>query len=96
MYNSPIGVPDITDWENLYGRDVAGALLDKRDGTYTGQVTVFKAGDFKLSIQYDRVEFSNSPFSPYHVSPAPVMGTKSIPLGFVNTAQVSVLSTFLV
>lgn len=50
MYNSPIGVPDITDWENLYGRDVAGALLDKRDGTYTGQVTVFKAGDFKLSI----------------------------------------------
>lgn len=36
MYNSPIGIPDIVDWENLYGRDVAGALLDKRDGSYTG------------------------------------------------------------
>lgn len=43
---SPIGMADIPNWQILYGINVAGAVQDNTDGTYIGQITVFKAASF--------------------------------------------------
>lgn len=35
-WGSPIGIPDISNWIEIYGQDIAGIAEDNNDGTYTG------------------------------------------------------------
>lgn len=93
-YDSQIGVPDLVGWENIYGKNVAGAVQDNQDGTYEGQVTVFRAGEFSLSIELFGEEFLNSPFTPYLVTPSDLYAPNSVPVGFSANAAVNVESTF--
>jgi len=32
---SPIGLPDASNWQAVYGTDIAGLAIDNSDGTYT-------------------------------------------------------------
>lgn len=44
------GVPDLQDWQEIYGEDIAGlAVFNNRsaavpDSSYTGQFTIYRAG----------------------------------------------------
>lgn len=70
----------------MYGINVAGAVQDNTDGTYIGQITVFKAASFKLHVSINGSEFQSSPFSPMTVSPADLYAPNSIQTGFVSSA----------
>ena len=60
---SPIGVPDLANWVQIYGQDIAGIAEDNLDGTFTCQVTVFRAGKFILHVQVNGLEVAGSPSS---------------------------------
>lgn len=93
---SPIGMADLTDWQLVNGRDIAGAVQDLGTGTYMGQVTVFKAGAFTLDVKVGDVPMTGSPFAPFTVSPVEVHGPKSLPAGAPTSAVAGTPSTFQV
>ena len=49
-FTSPISVADLTNWQQIYGLNIAGAVQDLGTGTYVGQVTIFKADEFTLDV----------------------------------------------
>ena len=51
-YLSPIGVPDLANWPFVYGKDISGIALDRKDGTYASQYTIYKGID--VSAVYTR------------------------------------------
>jgi hypothetical protein len=53
-YVSPLSLPDLANWDTIYGKDVSGIALDNGDGTYASQFTIYRAGTFTLGIQIDR------------------------------------------
>jgi hypothetical protein len=73
----PPGVTDLANWEEIYGRDISGlAVFNNKssdaDSTYTGQVTIYRAGRFTLSILVNGIHIISSPLTvaPIDVSPA--------------------------
>ena len=49
-YTSPIGVPDIANFDTVTGKDFGGAVASNDDGTYKITYTVFRAGTFNLTL----------------------------------------------
>lgn len=95
-YTSPISVADLTNWQQIYGTDIAGAVEDLGTGTYIGQVTIFKAGVFTLDVKINSIQVTGSPFSTLTVSPVEVYAPNSVPTGVPTTAVAGVASTFKV
>ena len=93
-YTSPISVADLTNWQQINGVDIAGAVEDLGTGKYIGQVTIFKAGQFTLDVKINSIEMTGSPFSTFTVSPVEVYAPQSVPLGVPTTAVAGVTSTF--
>jgi hypothetical protein len=65
---SPLpGVPDLYDWERIYGRDIAGlAIFNNRSNSephssYTAQLTIFRAGKYSLDIMINGKHVIASP-----------------------------------
>lgn len=61
-YASPISVPDLPNWSFIHGKDISGIALDKGDGTYASQFTIFRAGTYALSIKINDVHVKQSPY----------------------------------
>lgn len=60
-YPSPIGVADLPNWPTIYGKDISGIALDRRDGTYASQLTIFRAGSYIVNTIINNVGVKNSP-----------------------------------
>ena len=95
-FDSPIGVADLTNWEYINGKDIAGVIQDLGDGTYSGQVTILKAAAFTLDVQVNDVSMTGSPFSPLTVSPSEIYAPQSVPATTPTTAVAGVQTTFKV
>jgi Filamin/ABP280 repeat len=61
-YLSPINVPDLPTWQFNYGKDITGLALDRFDGTYASQLTIYRAGTYALSIKVNEVHVKQSPY----------------------------------
>lgn len=61
------------------------------DGTYQGQLTLYRAGTFTLSVKVNGQHVKDSPWSPVLVSPsdlyAPACVTKGIPVSMLAGTQ---------
>ena len=95
-FTSPISVADLTNWQQIYGLNIAGAVQNLGTGTYVGQVTIFMAGEFTLNVKINDIEMTGSPFSTFTVSPVEVYGPLSVPSGVPAIAVAGVTSTFQV
>jgi len=60
-YFSPIGVADLPNWPTIYGKDISGIALDRHDGTYASQLTIFRAGEYRINSVLNNVDVKNSP-----------------------------------
>jgi hypothetical protein len=67
---SPLtGVPDLEDWDRIYGRDVAGLAMFKNDSqadpesSYVCQFTLYRAGTFSLEILLNGGHVTDSPLT---------------------------------
>jgi hypothetical protein len=49
-YLSPIGLPDLTNWQNVIGINFYGIIESNNDGTFKVYLTILKAGTFDLNI----------------------------------------------
>ena len=47
---SPIAIPNLTNWQAIYGTNIAGIASTNNDGSYTCQITIFRAGSFNLDV----------------------------------------------
>ena len=95
-FTSPISVADLTNWQQIYGLNIAGAVQGLGTGTYVGKVTIFKAGEFTLDVKINDIEMTGSPFSIFTVSPVEVYGPLSVPSGVPAIVVAGVTSTFQV
>ncbi len=80
-WGSPIAIPDATDWQSIYGTDIAGLAIDNGDGTLTAQVTVYKAGSFIMDVKVNSIHLTGSPYSPFLVEPSNLYGPACEPKG---------------
>ena len=67
---SPLpGVPDLEDWDRIYGRDIAGLAVFKNssltdpESSYVCQFTIFRAGTFSLEIMLNGGHVIDSPLN---------------------------------
>jgi Filamin/ABP280 repeat len=100
-YASPIGVPDLANWGFVYGKDVSGIALDRSDGTYASQYTIFRAGRFALSVKVNNVDVKLSPYqqpqSDYlYVTPADLYAPNCVVKQVVLAYTAGTLSSFQV
>ena len=86
-FTSPISIADLTNWQQIYGLNIAGAVQDLGAGTYVGQVTIFKADEFTLDVKINDIEMTGSPFSTFTASPVEVYGPLSVPSGVPSIAE---------
>lgn len=86
-YDSPIGVADLDNWEEVLGYNIAGSVEDLGDGTYECLVTIMKAAEFTMEVNVNDVPLTGSPFSPLYVVPAEIYAPQC-----VGTAPTSVVS----
>lgn len=88
-YTSPISIADYTNWQQIYGEDVAGIASDNGDGTYNCQVTMYRAATFNLNVKINNEDVDSSPFSNHFVvTPADVYAPNCV-LGSTPSALVS-------
>ena len=100
-YPSPLGLPDITNWAQIYGKDIAGISMDNGDGTYTGQITIYRAGKFSLSIMIDDLHVAGSPYELpssdyYYITSSDIYAPLCLVNGLVTTFSAGVTSTFYI
>lgn len=82
---SPIAIADAADWQAVYGSNISGIAIDNSDGTMTGQVTIYRAGEYTLNIQVNSLHISQSPHSPLQVKPTYLYAPYCVPLGIPAT-----------
>lgn len=85
---SPIGITDATDWESIYGTNIAGIAIDNNDGSYAGQITVYRAGAFRIDVKVNSLHINGSPYSPLLVEPTNIYAPYCVPLG-IETSMVA-------
>lgn len=67
---SPIEVVDDPTWTTTYPSPVSGtATNSNNDGTLAGSVTIYRAGDYELTITVDGSNVINSPHLYLQVEP---------------------------
>lgn len=91
---SPIGVSDLTNWDQIFGQDIAGISVDAEDGTLAAQVTVFRAGNFILHVLINGLDVVGSPFTPLEITPSEIYGPSCIVDGLVSTSTAGAAITF--
>ena len=96
LFNSPISVPNLANWEILNGKDIAGVVQDQGSGIYNGQVTILKAATFTIDIRVNDVQISGSPFSLLTVNPTEVYAPQTIAASPPTTVISGILTTFKV
>lgn len=77
-WGSPIGVSDLTNWDYIYGRDIAGLAVDSNNGKFKGQITVFRAGTYILHVKVNGINIIGSPLSYLLVEPSDIYGPNCI------------------
>lgn len=89
-WTSPLSVPDFLNWEEIYGRDIAGlAAFDNTtdpdsDSTYRGQVTIYRAGTFTLQVRINGIDVQESPMPAWlRVAPSDLYAPNSIVQGLL-------------
>ena len=85
---SPIAVPDATAWESIYGTDIAGIAIDNSDGSYAGQITIYRAGEFSILIRINSIDIMDSPYSPLLVEPTNIYAPYCVPKG-IETVMIA-------
>jgi hypothetical protein len=60
---SPIDIPDLYNWQALYGANIAGITTKNQDGSYQGQLTLYRAGTFQLYVKINRQHVIDSPWT---------------------------------
>ena len=91
---SPISISDAQDWQSIYGTNIAGIAIDNNDGTMTGQVTIYRAGIFTLTIRVNGIHIDGSPHAPLSVSPTHLYAPFCEPLGIPSTMTAGETYTF--
>lgn len=91
---SPIAIPDAQNWQSIYGTDIAGLAVDNKDGTYTAQVTVYKAGKFIIDVKVNSIHVTGSPFDPLLISPSNLYGPACEPKGIPTTMVAGVAYSY--
>lgn len=54
-YLSPILVPDMDNWQSVYGKVITGSTVDANDGTLTASIMIYRAATYRLNIDVDGV-----------------------------------------
>ena len=62
-WTSPIGVPDLKQWQQVFGKDIVGIASSNNDGTFSSQITLYRAGSYQLSVQVNGADVTDSPFT---------------------------------
>ncbi len=98
-YLSPIGVPDLSNWDYVYGKDIKGLSIDNGDGTYSSQYTIYRAGTYALSIKVNYVDLQGSPYSQpssdyLYITPSDIYAPNCVVKQVVLTYTAGVTSTF--
>lgn len=78
---SAIGIADATNWQAIYGSNIAGIAIDNNDGTMTGQVTVYRAGVYVINTLVNSIYIIDSPMSPLLVRPTYLYAPYCVTLG---------------
>ncbi len=100
-YQSPIAVPDLANWAVIHGKDVSGIALDRKDGTYASQFTIFRAGKFTLSIKISNEHVKRSPYggpeSDYlYITPSDIYAPNCVVKQVVTAYTAGTTSSFLI
>lgn len=82
---SPIGIPDLANWAAIFGKNIAGIASTKGDGTYTCQLTIFRAGSFTLNVKVNGLDVRNSPWNVLEVRPTTLYAPSCVPLDIPTT-----------
>ena len=80
-YLSPIGVPDLPNWDLIYGFSIQGSATDNGDGTMAASVTVKRAGSYLLTVLVNGADVIGSPYSFLDIQPTTISGPACIEVG---------------
>jgi hypothetical protein len=92
-YPSPIGVADLPNWPTIYGKDISGIALDRRDGTYASQLTIFRAATYIVNTIINIVGVKNSP-QEFEIIPSDLYAPNCIVKNVVLAYTAGTLSSF--
>jgi hypothetical protein len=95
-WSSPIGIPDLFNWQKVYGSNIVGISTNNGNGSYQGQLTLYRAGIFKLNITVNGQHVKSSPWSPVLVSPTDLYAPSCVPKGIPTTMFAGTQYTFLI
>lgn len=91
---SPIGIPDLQNWQALYGTNIAGVATNNKDGSYQGQLTLYRAGLYQLSVKINDQHVVDSPWTPVLVLPTNLYAPSCVPLGVPSLIEAGSQYTF--
>ena len=91
---SPIAIDDAADWQSTYGTNIAGIAIDNNDGSYAGQITIYRAGEFYIDVKINSSHIAGSPYSPLLVAPTNIYAPYCVPKGIPETMIAGTEYTF--
>jgi len=91
---SPISIPDLANWQSIYGVDIAGLCSNNNNGVYNCQLTTYRAGLYTMSVKVNGLHVFNSPWSPVNVSPTDLYAPSCVPKGIPVTMVAGTQYTF--
>jgi hypothetical protein len=91
---SPISIPDLTNWQSIFGIDIAGLCSNKNNGAYSCQLTTYRSGLYSLSVKVNGLNVLNSPWSPVNVAPTELYAPSCVPKGIPLTMVAGTQYTF--
>lgn len=87
-YISPIGVGDLERWEDIWGKNITGELIEKPDhpGQYEAFISIFRAGMYAFHVRVFGEDILGFPKN-FDIAPNPsIYAPKSIISG-LNTSE---------
>ena len=93
---SPIGIVDLENWAAIFGSNIAGIASTNNDGSYTCQVTIYRAGSLHLNVKINGWNVLNSPWATLRVSPTNLYAPSCVPLSIPTTMIAGTLYQFLI
>jgi hypothetical protein len=94
-WNSEIGIEDLPGWSSVYGKDTLGLVSDNADGSYSCQITIYRAGKYTFQIKVNGQHILNSPWSEkLLVKPTSLYAPACIPKDIPTDMEAGVQYTF--
>lgn len=93
---SPIGIVDLENWSAIFGSNIAGIASSNNDGSYTCQVTIYRAGSFRLNVKINGWNVLNSPWPTLRVAPTNLYAPSCVPLLIPTTMVAGTQYQFLI